>query len=121
MLSQIQQYAETAREARQLDKRKRALAREILATVTPGSVWEWATEARALGVSLVSATEPSQTIDAAATTAQALALANEMLRELRKPKLARTRLLGVAGRLLALATNPPTKTRAGRSAHLRSK
>jgi len=121
MLIQIQQYADAAREARQLDARKRALAKQILATVTPGSVWQWATEARALGVSLVSATSPSQATDAAATTASALALANELLRELRKPKLARTRLLAVASRLLALATNPPTKQRAGRSAHLRSK
>ena len=121
MLEQIREYADVAREVRQLDKRKRALAREILATVTPGAVWTWASQARELGVSLVSATEPSQVTDATATTASALALANQLLAELRKPKLARTRLLGVAERLLALATNPPTKTRAGRSAHLRSK
>ena len=121
MLEQIEDFASVSWEIRILDKRKKALAREILATVTPGSVWTWATEARALGVSLVSATSPSQATDAAATTASALALANELLRELRKPKLARTRLLAVASRLLALATNPPTKQRAGRSAHLRSK
>ena len=121
MIEKIRLYAETAREARQLDKRKKALAREILSTVAPGSVWTWASEARALGVSLVAATSPTEVVDAAATTAQALALANELLRELRKPKLARTRLLAVAERLLALATNPPTKTRAGRSANLRSK